>query len=207
MCVISASVFVLYILLVHLESRITSLLQGLNAVAKIYWCHSHLQSVQGLLCFQKRFPYNIRLDLSGSLLCHQCTWTVFFWYACKYPSRSKPFSQMNESTLQPIISPETNSLMRSHDRCKPHCPPSGTTEEWNQLCAHRRKHRSQLYAVFSNMSLRRQWMALFRKINIPLKLHYVASFMLCWMSEIQINQKMEKMLWPFMERSVFVVEL
>lgn len=63
-----------------------------NAVAKIYWCHSHLQSVQGLLCFQKHFPYNIRLDLSGSLLCHQCTWTVFFWYACKYPSRSKPFN-------------------------------------------------------------------------------------------------------------------
>lgn len=50
-------------------------------------------------------------------------------------------------------------------------------------------------------------MALFRKINIPLKLHYVASFMLCWMSEIQINQKTEKTLGSFMGRSVFVVEL
>ncbi len=146
MCVISASVFVWHILLVHLESRIISLLQGAlhsNAVAEICWCHSHTVSSRPVM-FSKHFPYNIRLDLSSSLLCHQYTWAVFFWYACKYPSHSKPFSQMKESTLQPIFSPETNSLMRSHDKCKPHCPPSGTTEEWNQSCAHRRKHTSQL---------------------------------------------------------------
>lgn len=36
-----------------------------------------------------------------------------------------------------------------------------------------------------------QWMALFEKINMPLKLHYVASFMLRWMSQTQINQTEE----------------
>lgn len=160
----------------HLESRMTSLLLGplhSSTVAKICWCHSYLE-FESVMCFY--FPSH----RTPPVWCHKC----IGWYVCEHLLDLNPSIERVEIN-NPTIG--ANSI--------PIWDHGGMN---SVMCTWKKTYFTITVSILIHVWT--QWMALFIKINMPLKLHYVASFMFRWMSQTPINQREEIMrvfLWRF----------